>query len=140
MSFIVPLKRKTSRNSLHLIETPPRFLQRSLNTKYSTSLLHLKAHELCDHNATIPKQLTEPRIVSEQIGTRAESSDRTDKCFLPLQQTGTFHILGTQPSARLESPLQAIRSLITDCPALLKCHGAPKYIKTYFSESTYIIA
>lgn len=60
--FILPLKRKKKTkpgNSLHLLEIAPRFLQRSSNPRYSASLLQLKAHELCDYNTTIPKQLTE---------------------------------------------------------------------------------
>lgn len=85
---------KNPGNSLHLLETPPRFLERSSNSRYSASLPQLKAHESCDHNATIPSQLTEPKSVSEQKGTRAESSDRNDKCFLSLQQTCIFHFLG----------------------------------------------
>lgn len=76
-------------------------------------------------------------------GTRAESSDRTDKCLLPATTANKHfsyfgHISISQ--AGISSPGNQTKSLITDHLALLKCHGAPTFIKTYFSESTYITA
>lgn len=114
-------KKKKRQNSLHLVEIPPRFLQRNSNTRHSESLLWLKVHELHDHNATIPQEFAEPNSTLNQKWTQAESSDRTDKCFLPQHQMCTFHIMGIYPVAQPESPLQGIRliSLIADYPYII---------------------
>lgn len=101
---------------LHLAETSPRFSQRNSNIWHSESLLRLKVYELHDHNATIPKQFTEPNNILNHKQSQAESRDRTDKCFLLWHQMCAFRIKGTHPVAGPESPLQGIRlrSLITD--------------------------
>lgn len=107
--FHSPTEEKKPGNSLYLIETPPRFLKEKLKYQILCQPSTAASTGVMWPNATVTKQFTEPKSVSEQKGARAESRARTDKHFLPLQQTCTFHILGTHPSARLESPLQAIR-------------------------------